>query len=183
MFDKIKEKKSKTTELTKENINISEEEICLLPLRDIVVFPSMLVPIFIGRGKSIATIEEAMKRDKQIVVVAQRDGNINNPNQSDLFEIGVRANIIQMLKLQDNTIKLLIEANQKVKINALNISKPYLTATVETLSENLDYNDELAVKVTNPQSEEHTMLRQTLVANMLNVIKNNINSRIQIISR
>ncbi len=145
MVEKIKENDMQNENIKNEVMN-ENEDMCLLPLRDIVVFPSMLVPIFIGRGKSIATIEEAMKRDKKIVVVAQRDGNINNPNQKDLFEIGVKANIIQMLKLQDHTIKLLIEATDKVKINTLNMSKPYLTASIEYINEDL-YSDDKDIEI------------------------------------
>ncbi|MBD5405767.1 endopeptidase La [bacterium] len=134
----------KTEKNKKENLQTinPNDDICILPLRDIVVFPLTLVPIFIGRGKSIATVEEAMKRNKEIILVSQRDGSINNPSKSDLFEIGVKANIIQMLKLQDNTIKLLIEANQKVKIKSLDISKPYLTTSVDIIHEDIQYNKE-----------------------------------------
>ncbi len=143
MLDKMKlNKKDKTSEDEKIQVTNVNDDICLLPLRDIVVFPSMLVPIFIGRGKSIATVEEAMKRDKQIVLVSQRDGTINNPSQSDLFEVGVKANIIQMVRLQDNTIKLLIEATQKVRVKTVDISKQYLTASVEPIYEDLEYAED-----------------------------------------
>ena len=121
------ETKDKVTEQTT-NIseqNVEEKEYCLLPLRDIVIFPSMIIPIFIGRGKSIATVEEAMKRGKQIVLVAQKDALVNNPKREDLFDVGVKANIVQMLRLQDNTVKLLVEATSKVKITNLDIAKPY----------------------------------------------------------
>ncbi len=97
----------------------------------------MIVPIFIGRGKSIATVEEAMKTSKQIVLVTQRDGAVNNPKKDDLFEIGVKANIIQMLRLQDNTVKLLVEATDKVKIKNLNISKPFWQTNIDYISEDL----------------------------------------------
>lgn len=143
MLDKMKmNKKDKTSEEEKIQVTNVNDDICLLPLRDIVVYPSMLVPIFIGRGKSIATVEEAMKRNKQIVLVSQRDGTINNPSQSDLFEVGVKANIIQMVRLQDNTIKLLIEAMQKVKVKTVDISKQYLTASVEPIYEDLEYGED-----------------------------------------
>ena len=136
MFGKSKIETSQ--ELNNDNETmIEEKEYCLLPLRDIVIFPSMIIPIFIGRGKSIATIEEAMKRNKEIILVAQKDGSINNPKKEDLFEIGVKANIIQMMRLQDNTVKLLIEAGEKIKINSLNISKPYWATTIDYVIEDL----------------------------------------------
>ena len=118
---------------------IEEKSYCLLPLRDIVIFPSMIIPIFIGRGKSIATVEEAMKRGKQIILVAQKDALVNNPKREDLFDIGVKANIIQMLRLQDNTVKLLVEATSKVKITSFDISKPYWQTTIDYIPEDLNF--------------------------------------------
>lgn len=118
---------------------IEEKDYCLLPLRDIVIFPGMIIPIFIGRGKSIATVEEAMKRGKKIVLVTQKDALVNNPKREDLFDIGVKANIIQMLRLQDNTVKLVIEATSKVKITSFDISKPYWLTTIDYLTEDLNF--------------------------------------------
>ncbi len=135
------ETKDKVTEQTT-NIseqNVEEKEYCLLPLRDIVIFPSMIIPIFIGRGKSIATVEEAMKRGKQIVLVAQKDALVNNPKREDLFDVGVKANIVQMLRLQDNTVKLLVEATSKVKITNLDIAKPYWATTIDYIPEDLNF--------------------------------------------
>ena len=178
MFDKIKKSKEKDeNSLPKAEVQTNDtiNDICLLPLRDIVVFPSMLVPIFIGRGKSIATIEEAMKRDKKIVVVSQRDGNVNNPNQNDLFEIGVKANIIQMLKLQDNTIKLLIEATDKVKINSVDMSKPYLTANIEVVNEDLDFANQdveiLTKAIANSFSRYAKLNKEIMVENIGDLTK------------
>lgn len=133
-----KSKNETTQELNNDNEIITQEkEYCLLPLRDIVIFPSMIIPIFIGRGKSIATIEEAMKRNKELILVAQKDGTVNNPKKEDLFEVGVKAHIIQMIRLQDNTVKLLIEANEKIKIKSFNISKPYWSTTIDYIVEDL----------------------------------------------
>ena len=138
----------KMTEQTKNTVNaiIEEKEYCLLPLRDIVIFPSMIIPIFIGRGKSIATVEEAMKRGKQIVLVAQKDALVNNPKREDLFDIGVKANIIQMLRLQDNTVKLLVEATSKVKISNLDISKPYWATKIDYIPEDLNFEGNIDIE-------------------------------------
>ena len=138
----------KMTEQTKNTVNatIEEKEYCLLPLRDIVIFPSMIIPIFIGRGKSIATVEEAMKRGKQIVLVAQKDALVNNPKREDLFDIGVKANIIQMLRLQDNTVKLLVEATSKVKISNLDISKPYWATQIDYIPEDLNFEGNIDIE-------------------------------------
>ncbi len=138
--------------ITKQDNNIVENSIdeksyCLLPLRDIVIFPSMIIPIFIGRGKSIATVEEAMKRGKQIILVAQKDALVNNPKREDLFDIGVKANIIQMLRLQDNTVKLLVEATSKVKITSFDISKPYWQTTIDYIPEDLNFSGNSDIEV------------------------------------
>ena len=124
-----------------------DEKYCLLPLRDVVVFPSMIVPIFIGRGKSILTVEEAMKRGKQIILVAQRDALINNPKQEDMFTIGVKANIIQMIRLQDNTVKLVVEATDKVRIKSFEIAKPYWETTIDYVPEELEFEGNYDIEV------------------------------------
>lgn len=137
MFDKSKDETTPKTSKTEDIV--SEKKYCVLPLRDVVIFPSMIVPIFIGRGKSIATVEEAMKRGKEIILVAQRDATVNNPQRKDLFDIGVKANIIQMLRLQDNTVKLLVEATDKIKITSFDISKPFWETTIDYISEDVDF--------------------------------------------
>jgi ATP-dependent Lon protease len=137
MFGKPKETEHRT----------AAEELCLLPLRDIVMFPGMLMPIFIGRGKSIATIEEAMKNGRTVALVTQRDASVSEVKREDIFDIGVKANIVQMIRLQDNTIKLLVEAIDKVRILSLDISKPYLTAGVEKVWENLGWGSDPDMEV------------------------------------
>ena len=123
-----------------------EKKYCILPLRDIVIFPSMIIPIFIGRTKSIATVEEAMKCGKEIVLVAQQDANVNSPQQDDLFEVGVKANIIQMLRLQDNTIKLLVEATDKIQIKSFDMTKPYWETTIDYISEDLLFEGNIEIE-------------------------------------
>ncbi|MBY0371890.1 endopeptidase La [bacterium] len=88
----------------------------LLPLRDIIVFPHMVVPLFVGREKSIRALEEAMSNRKQIVLAAQRRAQNNNPEEKDIFSIGTLANIIQLLRLPDGTLKVLVEGVQRVRI-------------------------------------------------------------------
>jgi ATP-dependent Lon protease len=88
----------------------------LLPLRDIIVFPHMVVPLFVGREKSIRALEEAMSSRKQIVLAAQRRAQNNNPEEKDIFAVGTLANIIQLLRLPDGTLKVLVEGVQRVRI-------------------------------------------------------------------
>jgi ATP-dependent Lon protease len=82
----------------------------LLPLRDIVVFPNMVVPLFVGRDRSIKALESAMKTDKMIFLASQRDAQQTSPEEEDIFDIGTIGQIIQMLKLPDNTIKVFVES-------------------------------------------------------------------------
>merc|ERR1712054_549734 len=103
----------------------------LLPLRDIVVFPDMIVPLFVGREKSVKAIEEVMKLDtseKQVLLVTQKDAITDNPKESDLFKIGILGNILQMLKLPDGTVKVLVEGKVRVKISKFMIADNYINA-------------------------------------------------------
>ncbi len=88
----------------------------LLPLRDIVVFPSMVIPLFVGRDKSILALDEVMKRDKKIILVTQKNSEIDDPKKNDVFTFGCEGNILQLLKLPDGTVKVLVEGIKRVKI-------------------------------------------------------------------
>jgi len=88
----------------------------LLPLRDIVVFPSMIVPLFVGRDKSIKALNEVMKTNKKIILVTQKNAEVDDPNTEDLYTFGCESKILQLLKLPDGTIKVLIEGIDRVKI-------------------------------------------------------------------
>ena len=88
----------------------------LLPLRDIVVFPNMVIPLFVGRDKSIAALNEVMTKDKKIVLVTQKNSEIDDPKKTDVFMYGCEGNILQLLKLPDGTVKVLVEGSKRVKI-------------------------------------------------------------------
>ena len=88
----------------------------LLPLRDVVVFPHMVIPLFVGRTKSIKALENAMDAGRGIVLVAQKSAAKDDPHTDDMYQIGSMANILQMLKLPDGTVKVLVEGTQRVKL-------------------------------------------------------------------
>ena len=88
----------------------------LLPLRDIVVFPSMVIPLFVGRDKSISALNEVMKKDKKIILVTQKNSEIDDPKKTDIFMYGCEGNILQLLKLPDGTVKVLVEGIKRIKI-------------------------------------------------------------------
>ena len=91
----------------------------LLPLRDIVVFPSMVVPLFVGREKSIKALQEVMKSDKSIVLVSQKNSEIDEPENKDIYSYGCLAKVLQLLKLPDGTVKVLVEGEKRVKIREI----------------------------------------------------------------
>ena len=88
----------------------------LLPLRDIVVFPSMVIPLFVGRDKSISALNEVMKKEKKIILVTQKNSEIDDPKKTDIFMYGCEGSILQLLKLPDGTVKVLVEGVRRVKI-------------------------------------------------------------------
>ena len=90
--------------------------LALLPLRDIVVFPKMIIPLFVGRDKSISALNEVMKKDKKIILVTQKNSEIDDPKKNDIFMYGCEGNILQLLKLPDGTVKVLVEGVKRVKI-------------------------------------------------------------------
>ena len=103
----------------------------LLPLRDVVVFPHMVIPLFVGRAKSIKALESAMEAGKSIVLVAQKSAAKDEPSIDDLYRIGSIANILQMLKLPDGTVKVLVEGTQRAKVLRVLDEKSHFDADIE----------------------------------------------------
>jgi len=107
----------------------------LLPLRDIVIFPSMVVPLFVGRDKSIKALQEVMKADKSIVLITQKNSEIDDPNEKDLYQYGCLSKVLQLLKLPDGTVKVLVEGEKRVKILKHKTDTDYLTCEVELVED------------------------------------------------
>jgi ATP-dependent Lon protease len=118
----------------------SENAIPVLPLRDVVVYPHMVIPLFVGREKSILALEAAMKGDKRIMLVAQRQAEVDDPKQDDLYKIGTLATILQLLKLPDGTVKVLVEGVERGTVGTLE-SGAYYTAEVSPAAEINVYDD------------------------------------------
>ena len=118
-------------------------ELPVLPLRDVVVYPHMVIPLFVGRDKSIRCLETAMTQDKQIILVAQRDAELDEPTVDDIFEVGTVASILQLLKLPDGTVKVLVEGGQRARITSYVQEDDFFVADAEYLaSEELDTKEE-----------------------------------------
>ena len=108
----------------------------LLPLRDIVIFPSMVVPLFVGREKSIKALQEVMKSDKSIILVTQKNSEIDDPLSKDLYQYGCLSKVLQLLKLPDGTVKVLVEGEKRVKIiKHSEESSQFLTCEVEIVDD------------------------------------------------
>ena len=119
----------------------------LLPLRDIVIFPSMVVPLFVGREKSIKALQEVMKTDKSIVLVTQKNSEVDDPDGKDLYQYGCLSKVLQLLKLPDGTVKVLVEGEKRVKIIKHNSNdNDFLTSEVEIADDqNIKDLEQLAV--------------------------------------
>ncbi len=119
----------------------------VLPLRDIVVFPHMIVPLFVGREKSVRALEEVMGEDKQILLSSQIDPGQDDPDEEGIYRTGVLANVLQLLKLPDGTVKVLVEGKARVKINEFVHNPSFFEARAEELHEYPGAEDELQALV------------------------------------
>ena len=117
--------------------------IPVLPLRDIVVFPNMIVRLFVGREKSVFALEEVMKTEQQILLVAQKDAGDDNPGEKNIFKVGVIANVLQVLKLPDGAVKILIEGKHRVKISEFLSENKFLEAVCEEVTDRNFEGDEI----------------------------------------
>jgi len=116
----------------------------ILPLRDIVVFPHMIVPLFVGREKSIKALDDVMNSEhKQILLLTQRDGNIDEPLTSELYEYGTLATVMQLLKLPDGTVKILVEGNKRAHVKTFFEEKEYIEGEIEVLESSSDNDSEI----------------------------------------
>jgi len=124
-------------------VNGQSQIMPILPLRDVVVYPYMVIPLFVGREKSIEALEAAMEENKQILLAAQRNATQDEPEADDLYRVGTVANILQLLKLPDGTIKVLVEGSERARIINIMATDEYFKAQVEIAEadENLDLDD------------------------------------------
>ena len=122
-----------------EEKKVQEFKLCkkmpVLPLRNIVVYPHMVVPLFVGRDKSIAALEEVMDKGQELLFLAQKDADTNDPKNEDLYEVGTVGKVLQLLKLPDGTVKVLVEGVKRAKVEALIPHENFLEAKVEVISE------------------------------------------------
>ena len=123
--------------------NAADETLAVLPLRDIVVFPHMIVPLFVGREKSVRALEAVMKDDKQILLVAQKNAAQDDPSVDDIYRVGTVSTILQLLKLPDGTVKVLVEGGRRARITKFKETEAYFEAFVEEIPDDTDQATEL----------------------------------------
>ena len=139
-----------------------KDPFCILPLRDIVVFPNMIVPLFVGRTKSIKALEFAEKHEKEIFLVAQKDANEDNPEKADVYDFGTVASILQLLRLPDGTVKVLVEGLERAKISHYIENNEFFEAYLDKVPNKKNEND-----------KELNALSRTAISQFENYVKLN----------
>lgn len=157
---------------------MSESQIIslpVLPLRDIVVFPHMIVPLFVGREKSIKALEAVMAEDKQIILVTQTEADLEDPDAGDLFVTGTVATILQLLKLPDGAVKVLVEGGERVQIKAetLNSDTGFLSVDAEIVAQHGDKGADTAglARAAIQQFEQYIKFNKKVASEVLNAIE------------
>ncbi|MFV8817300.1 endopeptidase La [Haliea sp. E17] len=147
----------------------SANALPLLPLRDVVVYPHMVLPLFVGREKSIEALEHAMSNDKQVLLVAQRNAADDNPGADDIYQVGTVSNILQLLKLPDGTIKVLVEGGYRAVISSVDDDGPFAVAEVREIEGELipESEAEALLRSTNTQFEKYVNLSKKVPAEVL----------------
>ena len=146
----------------------------VLPLRDIVVFPHMIVPLFVGRDKSVRALEEAMQEDKQILLSSQQDPSEDDPSADQIYRMGVLANVLQLLKLPDGTVKVLVEGQTRVKISEFLENPNFFEASAEYVEEDTgdDATIDALVRTVSDEFERYAKIKKNIPEEALTAISN-----------
>ncbi len=147
----------KMTEIQRADILIP-----VLPLRDVVVYPHMVIPLFVGRERSIDALDAAMKDNKQILLVAQKEAEIDEPDFTDLYQVGTLANILQMLKLPDGTVKVLVEGSERCRVLHYQETESFFSAAVHNIEDVLTLSE-----------QEQEVLQRTVIGSFDQYVKLN----------
>lgn len=134
-------------------------QLPMLPLRDLIIFPHMMMPLFVGREKSINALEEAMSKQTDIVLAAQKDAKTNNPEAKDIYSVGTIGTIIQLLRLPDGTVKVLVEGKRRVKIKNYLPHEPFFMVEVQDVSEEMESKVEAQALIRSVKSTFETYVK------------------------
>ena len=141
----------------------------LLPLRDIIVFPHMVVPLFVGRQKSIRALEEAMGKQKSILLAAQKDAKTNEPTEEDIYRIGTLGTVVQLLRLPDGTVKVLVEGKKRARIGKYVDDGEFFLVDAEALDEAFEKTTETEalIRTVNSTFENYVKLNKKIPPEMI----------------
>jgi len=139
--------------------SMSRSAVPLLPLRDIVVFPYMVVPLFVGRAKSIQALEDAMERDRELMLCAQREAAEDEPSAKDIYTTGTLGSIIQLLRLPDGTVKVLVEGKSRARVERFESEQPFFACDIELVEDDDDASSETEALVRTVQSTFETYIK------------------------
>jgi ATP-dependent Lon protease len=145
------------------------ETLAVLPLRDIVVFPHMIVPLFVGRDKSVRALESVMKEDKQILLVAQKNAAQDDPGAEDIYRVGTVSTILQLLKLPDGTVKVLVEGTRRARIKSFKETEAYFEVFADVLEDKADDGKEVEAlaRTVVSQFEQYIKLNKKIAPEVL----------------
>ncbi len=149
-----------------------KQDVPVLPLRDVVVYPHMVIPLFVGREKSIVALEQAMLGDKQVLLVAQKQADVDDPGAEDLYQIGTLATILQMLKLPDGTVKVLVEGTIRARIITMK-AEQFFSANVEMLKDQGQYDEremDVLTRSVVSQFEQYVKLNRKVAPEILTAL-------------
>ena len=143
-----------------------------LPLRDIIIFPHMVVPLFVGREKSINALDQAMSDEKDILLVTQINAKTNDPKPEDIYKVGCLGTIVQLLRLPDGTVKVLVEGNKRARILNYNSTEPFFLAEVEEINEDREITVEIEALMRSVKStfETYVKLNKRIPPEMLSSV-------------
>ena len=150
-----------------------KNKIPVLPLRDIVVFPNMVAPLFVGREQSVNAINHVMTSDKKIFLLSQKNSKIDNPDRDNLYSFGTVAKIIQLLKLPDGTLKVLVEGIQRARVNKINFNKEFITASITEINQKTKKNSSIRAlqKLIIEQFVEFQKINKKVSLDIINNVK------------
>ena len=156
-------------ELTTTIVETDDVGIPVLPLRDVVVYPHMVIPLFVGRERSIVALDRAMNAGKRILLVAQKRADLDDPQPEDLYEVGTLATILQLLKLPDGTVKVLVEGGERASVDSITVAD-YFAAEITLLGEEDRYDDreiDVLVRAIIAQFEQYVKLNKKVPPEIL----------------
>ena len=146
----------------------------VLPLRDIVVFPHMIVPLFVGREKSVRALEDVMKDDKQILLIAQRNAADDDPSSDDIYEVGTISTVLQLLKLPDGTVKVLVEGVARARVIRFSENDEFFEVYADVMPEKESEEVFKIYKCPNAVEDMADIIKESL---LINKTKNMLNKK------